>query len=278
MVMVNFLVSRGRWLPFLLFAILLGCSSRAAEPGTAELSSDRQLVIFSAASLTEAFRALSEAFEAEQPGVEIILNFAGSQQLAQQLGQGAPADLFASANERQMTAVIDTGRVVAGSQQIFAANRLVIVYPSENPGDLQTISDLARPGLRLLLAAPEVPVGQYAQEFLDKTAAEPAYGPDFAAGARSNVVSFEENVRAVLSKIVLGEADGGIVYQSDLKAETANLLGQLPIPDELNIIASYPIAPISDSGQPALAAAFLDFVLSPAGQAVLAAHGFGRPI
>ena len=275
--MVDFLYACRRGAGLLLCLLLLGCSRQSSDLGTADASTNRQLVIFSAASLTEAFTELGAAFEADQPGVEIILNFAGSQQLAQQLGQGAPADVFASADERQMTAVIEAGRIEAGSEQIFATNRLVIIYPSDNPGGLETIMDLAQPGLRLILAAPEVPVGQYAQEFLDKTAEDQAHGTDYVTDVRGNIVSFEENVRAVLSKIILGEADGGIVYQSDLNAETADSLGQLPIPDALNIIATYPIAPISDSEQPALAAAFLDFVLSPAGQAILAAHNFNPP-
>ncbi len=261
----------------MLCLLLLGCLRQDSDLETADSRTEMQLIIFSAASLTEAFTELSIAFEAEQPDVEIVLNFAGSQQLAQQLGQGAPADIFASADERQMTAVITAGRVEAGAERPFATNRLVVVFPNDNPGNVQTLTDLAKPGLRLLLAAPEVPVGQYAQEFLDKAAAEPTYGPTYADGVRNNVVSFEENVRAVLSKIILGEGDGGIVYESDLSAETAATLRQLPIPESLNVIASYPIAPISDSNHPELTAAFIEFVLSPDGQAILAAHGFGPP-
>ena len=261
----------------LLFLALVGCNNQGAETEADGASTRGRLVIFSAASLTEAFTELAQTFEAEHPGVEVILNFAGSQQLAQQLAQGAPADIFASANERQMGAVIGAGRVNAGSQQLFAANRLILIFPSDNPAALQAISDLARPGLRLVLAAPEVPVGQYSQEFLDKTAADPAYGSEFAAGVQENIVSYEENVRAVLSKVVLGEADAGIVYQSDLNAETAATLGQIPIPDPLNTVALYPIAAISNSSQPELAAKFLNFILSPAGQAILAGYGFGPP-
>lgn len=275
--MVDFWSFKVRGVHILFCLLLLGCSNQASEPVTTGLATESQLIIFSAASLTEAFTELGEAFEAEQPGVEVVLNFAGSQQLAQQLAQGAPGDLFASADERQMEAVITAGRIDAGSQQTFATNHLVVIYPNGNPGNLESLGDLARPGLHLLLAAPEVPVGQYAQIFLDNAAADPAYGPDFTTGVRNNVVSFEQNVRAVLSKIILGEADGGIVYQSDLNAETAASLGQLSIPDSLNPVAQYPIAPLNDSQEPALAAAFLDFILSPAGQAVLAEHGFGLP-
>lgn len=261
----------------LLITILVGCSSQQGQQSENEQSSSGRLVIFAATSLTEAFTELAQTFKQEHPGVEIILNFAGSQQLAQQLAQGAPADIFASANEEQMEAVISAKRIDPGSEQIFAANRLVIIYPADNPGNLETIAGLANPGLRLILAAPEVPAGQYAQDFLDKTAADPTYGPDFAAKVQENIVSFEENVRAVLSKVVLGEADAGIVYQSDLNAETAANVGQIPIPDSLNTIAAYPLAAINNSSRPELAAEFLAFVLSPAGQAILANYGFNPP-
>lgn len=265
---------------FLLIVLLLSlvaCSGQDSGQTNNTASTSGRLVIFAAASLTEAFTELAQTFKLDHPGVEIILNFAGSQQLAQQLAQGAPADIFASANERQMEAVITAGRVDPNSEQIFSTNGLVIIYPASNPGNLQSIDDLAKPDLRIILAAPEVPVGQYAQEFLDKAAADPAYGQTFVVGVDDNVVSYEENVRAVLSKVVLGEADAGIVYQSDLSAESADSLGRLPIPDPLNAIASYPIAPITNSSQPELAAKFLDFVLSPAGQAILADFGFSPP-
>lgn len=265
---------------FLLIVLLLSlvaCSGQDSGQTNNTASTSGRLVIFAAASLTEAFTELAQTFKLDHPGVEIILNFAGSQQLAQQLAQGAPADIFASANERQMEAVITAGRVDPNSEQIFSTNGLVIIYPASNPGNLQSIDDLAKPDLRIILAAPEVPVGQYAQEFLDKAAADPAYGQAFTSGVDDNVVSYEENVRAVLSKVVLGEADAGIVYQSDLSAESADSLGRLPIPDPLNAIASYPIAPITNSSQPELAAKFLDFVLSPAGQAILADFGFSPP-
>lgn len=263
-------------LVILLFLGLAACSSQESGQDESGASGGR-LTIFSAASLTEAFTELIETYKVEHPGVEIILNFAGSQQLAQQLSQGAPADIFASANERQMEAAITAERVNAGSEQIFATNHLVIIYPADNPGNIENINDLANPDLRLILAAPEVPVGQYARDFLDKAAVDPAYGPAFIAGVEENIVSYEENVRAVLSKVVLGEADAGIVYESDLSAKSAASIGRLAIPDPLNTIATYPIAPISNSSRPELAAEFIDFVLSPEGQAILAEFGFSPP-
>jgi molybdate transport system substrate-binding protein len=264
----------------LVIVLLLGlaaCNSQESGSGETDASGSGRLVIFSAASLTEAFTELAQTFKLDHPEVEIILNFAGSQQLAQQLSQGAPADIFASANERQMEAAITAERVSAGSEQIFATNRLVIIFPADNPENIESINDLANPDLRLILAAPEVPVGQYAQDFLEMAAADPAYGPAFMSGVEGNIVSYEENVRAVLSKVVLGEADAGIVYQSDLSAESAESIGRLSIPDSLNKIATYPIAPISSSSRPELAAEFIEFVLSSAGQAILADFGFSPP-
>lgn len=276
--MIDLLSSWRRVAGFLLLCLfLVTCSNGESGVRTAVSPTERQLIIFSAASLNEAFTALTEAFEEQQPGVDVILNFAGSQQLAQQLAQGAPADLFASANERQMEAVISAGRIDEKSDRIFATNRLVVIYPADNPADLHSLTELAQPDLRLILAAPEVPVGQYAQDFLDKTAVDPAFGPAYAAGVRDNIVSYEENVRAVLSKVLLGEADAGIVYQSDLNSVTAHSLGQLTIPEALNIIAAYPIAPVNNSVHPELTADFLEFLFSPAGQTILADYGFSPP-
>jgi molybdate transport system substrate-binding protein len=206
--------------------------------------------------------------------VTVALNLAGSQQLAHQLSQGAPADVFASADQRQMAAAVSTGRIAAGAARIFAGNRLVLVFPPANPGRLATLSDLARPGLRLIVTAEEAPAGAYAQAFLANAAADPAFGPGFKAAVLQNVVSYEENVRAVLSKVLLGEADAGIVYVSDAQAAGPGELGQLAIPPDLNVIAAYPIAPLADSSRPELAAAFIAFVLGPEGQQILAAHGF----
>jgi molybdate transport system substrate-binding protein len=136
------------------------------------------------------------------------------------------------------------------------------------------LQDLAQPGLNLVLAAAEVPVGQYSLDFLDKAAQDPAFGAGYEDAVRANVVSYEENVRAVLTKVVLGEADAGIVYTSDIAGEAAGQVDRLDIPDELNTIASYPIAALNDSPNAAAARAFVDFVLSPAGQGILAEHGF----
>lgn len=232
------------------------------------------LNVLAAASLTESFTDLGQKFETAHPGTKITFNFAGSQQLAQQIRQGAPADVFASANMAQMAITFDSGRIVSGTQQVFARNRLVVVYPKDNPGKVAALGDLTKPGLRLILAAKEVPVGQYALDFLDKAARDPAFGPEFKAGVLKNVVSYEQNVKAVLSKVVLGEADAGIVYSTDAASEKSGKTARLDIPDALNSIAVYPIAALGDSAQPELATAFVDLTLAPLGQDLLAEYGF----
>jgi molybdate transport system substrate-binding protein len=245
-----------------------GCrDERAAD-------SPARLTVFAAASLAEAFGELAARFEAGREGVTVALNLAGSQQLAHQLSQGAPADVFASADQRQMAAAVSTGRIAAGAARIFAGNRLVVIYPSANPGRLEGLPDLARPGLRLVLAAAEVPAGGYAQAFLANAAADPAFGAGFQAAVLRNVVSYEENVRAVLSKVLLAEADAGVVYASDAQAARPDALGELAIPLGLNVTAAYPIAPLTDSLRPELADAFVAFVVGPEGQQILARHGF----
>jgi molybdate transport system substrate-binding protein len=267
----------------LLVALLGGCmelgvravvtpAEEATGAETTAISGD--LVVFAAASLTEAFEQIGEEFAAAHPDSAVTFNFAGSQQLAQQLGQGAPADVFASANNSQMEVAVEAGRVISGAPRTFVRNRLVVIYPADNPAGLTTLQDLAQPGLKLVLAAPAVPVGGYSLDFLEKASATVDYGEVFSPTVLSNVVSYEENVRAVLSKVALGEADAGIVYTSDIAGDAAEQVGRIDIPDELNTIATYPIAPVADARQPEAAQAFIDLVLSTEGQAVLARHGF----
>jgi molybdate transport system substrate-binding protein len=263
---------RRPFIVLLLVALLAACA-----PSTATVSPPRQpvtLTVFAAASLTDAFNEIKEGFEAAHPGVTVIYNFAGSNALAAQLGQGAPADVFASANNTQMNAAIEAGRVVSGTTRTFARNRLVVIVPTGNPGGVAALQDLARPGLKIVLAAAEVPVGQYSLDFLDKAVQDAAFGATFKDAVLANVASYEENVRSVLTKITLGEGDAGIVYTSDISGDATDQVERLDIPDALNTIASYPIGAIQDSAQAEMAQAFLDYVLAPEGQTVLASYGF----
>src|SRR4051812_38575530 len=230
-------------------------TAEATAGGGANLSGN--LTVFAAASLTGAFGQIGKDFEAAHPGTKVTYNFAGSQQLAQQLQQGAPADVFASANAKQMQVAVDAGRVVSGTARTFVRNRLVVIYPKENPAAISTLQDLAKPGVKLILAAAEVPVGGYSLDFFKKASSNVGFGDTYSETVMSNVVSFEDNVRSVLSKVALGEADAGIVYTSDVTGDGADQVGQLEIADDLNTIASYPIATISDGVNPDLAQAFM---------------------
>ena len=231
------------------------------------------LNVFAAASLTDAFNEIGAAFGAANPGVSVVFNFAGSNQLAAQIAAGAPADVFAAADAAQMAAAVASGRIDAGAARPLATNRLVVVVPAGNPAGIATLQELATPNTLLVLAAGEVPVGRYALAFLDRAAADAAFGGGFRAAVLANVVSYEANARGVLNKVALGEADAGIVYASDLMGAAG--VGSLAIPDALNVVAAYPIAPLNDSAQPELAASFVAWVLGEAGQAVLADYSFG---
>jgi molybdate transport system substrate-binding protein len=259
----------------LIFAgcVLVAAPSPAARPGAAASADAVTLHVFAAASLTEAFGEIGQDFTAAHPGTEVVFNFAGSNQLATQIGAGAPGDVFASANNTQMNMAIESGRIISGTQRTFVRNRLVVITPADNPAGLTVLADLAVPGTKIVFAAQEVPVGQYTLDFLDKAAADGALGAGYKDAVIANVVSYEENVRAVLAKIVLGEADAGVVYTSDVGA-AAEDVNQIEIPDALNTIASYPIAALNDSPNPKLAQQFVDYVLAPEGQQDLAVYGF----
>jgi molybdate transport system substrate-binding protein len=252
----------------LIAALLVACAGPPAASQPAET-----LNVFAAASLADAFEEIGAGFRAANPGVELAYNFAGSQQLAAQIAEGAPADVFASANRTQMQAAIAGSRVISGTEQVFARNRLVLITPADNPAGISTPADLAKPGVRLILADSAVPVGQYSLDFLAKASALPGYSAAYSQTVLANVVSYEENVRSVLTKVALGEGDAGIVYTTDAALE-AQQVAQIAIPDELNTVAAYPIAPLADSPRAALAQKFIDYVLGPEGQGVLMRYGF----
>lgn len=241
--------------------------------GLARAQDEAELVVFAAASLTDTYEVIGAAFEEANPGVTVRFNFGGSSTLATQLIQGAPADVFASANDAQMTAALDEGRI-AEPVQVFATNQLVVIVPADNPAAIEALRDLANPGVDLILAAPEVPVRVYTDTMLARLAADPVYGQGYADAVIDNLVSAEPNVRQVSAKIALGVADAGIVYASDVTPDIADAVLTLPIPATFNTTATYPIAITNDSAHPELARRFVDFVLSEAGQAILAESGF----
>lgn len=230
----------------------------------------QSLTVFAAASLTDAFTEIGAAFDAANPGVTITFNFAGSQALRTQIEEGAPADVFASASGKEMDALVTGTFVTADVAQVFLSNKLVVILPADNPAALEKLEDLANPGIKLVLAAEEVPVGKYARQALDLMDA--SFGTGFKDKVLANVVSNEDNVKQVVAKVQLGEADAGIVYVSDSIA--APELKSIEIPTNLNAVAKYPIAPLVKSENADLAAKFIEYVLSSEGQAVLAKWGF----
>jgi molybdate transport system substrate-binding protein len=254
-----------------LSAALLAFAGATAATAATPAGRDEPLMVFAAASLTDAFAEAADSLARE--GIAVRFSFAGSQQLALQLEQGARADVFASADARAMQKVRDAGRV-DGEPRAFAYNRLAAIVPAANPARITRLEQLGRPGVKLVIGADAVPVGHYAREVLTKLAREPGYGADFARRALANVVSEEENVRGVVAKVALGEADAGIVYRSDVTAAVAKRVRVIEIPASANVTASYPVAVLRDAAHPKPAAAFVAYLRSAAGQRLLARHGF----
>jgi molybdate transport system substrate-binding protein len=270
----------GRHRPGALFATALGLLLLAGcgEAGSAGSASDGEVVVFAASSLKDAFEKLGAGLK--DKGINTTFNFAGSQALAAQLAQGARADVFASADARNMEAAVSSGSVVNGTQRLLLTNKLVMVVAPGSAGQVSTIEDLARPGLKLVLADPSVPAGNYSLQVVEKLSADSGYGAEFKEKVLANVVSRENNVRQVVAKVQLGEADAGIVYATDAKAPSATPgaaeLGTIEIPGRYNVIASYYIAPIKDAAHAQAAQRFVEYVLSDEGQRTLEEYGFGR--
>ena len=244
--------------------------------------SDREtLTVFAAASLTQAFTEAAAAFEQEHPEYSVRLNFDGSQRLRVQLDHGARADVFASADERQMDLARESG-LLASEPITFATNTLVVAVFTQAGAEtgnthtgvtVNTLADLAGKDVKLVLAHPEVPAGRYAREVIESLAEDPRFGPQYAAQLLGNVVSEEPNVRGVLQKVALGEADAGFVYASDLNSVKDILV--LPVPPEANVVAVYPVAVLRDAANIESAETFIQFLTSPRGQRILQNHGFG---
>ena len=248
------------------------CAPASQRAGDAETT----LTVFAAASLSESFRALATAYEAAHPDTSVALNFAGSQTLRTQLEHGASADVFASANWEHMATVREAG-LLGNAPEYFAANRLAVITPVDSDA-VQTLSDLAVPGVSVAVASAQVPAGAYARDALDKMSMDEAYPDDFAAAVLSNVVTNETSVRGVAQKVALGEVDAGIVYETDAAADQyAAAIRMLEIPLEYNPAAQYPIAALSTGPQLEAALSFIRFIQDDSGQAILREFGFVPP-
>jgi molybdate transport system substrate-binding protein len=250
----------------LIAATALACNREATDDAPA-----REVTVFAAASLREAFTSLAKKLEGTRPGTHVVLSFAGSQTLRAQIEQGAPVDVFAAADQRHMQALVAQKRVL--EPRPFAKNELVVVVSKAKQGALIALKSLPE-AERIVLGGAEVPIGAYTARVLD--AASRDFGSDFRARVEAKVVSREPDVRQVLAKVSLGEADAGIVYRTD--AMTANdRVSIVSIPSAYNVVAEYPVAITASAPQPELARAFVELLLSAEGQRVLAGQGFLPP-
>lgn len=238
-------------------ALLSACGS-SGSPSTSSLSGTAS--VFAAASLTASFNAIGTAFQAAHPGVTIKFNFGGTPTLVTQIEQGASADVLASADTTNMDK-LKTDGFTAGTPQVFAHNKLEIVVAAGNPKGITGLADLTKPGVIYITEAPTVPAGKYALQILAN------------ANVKVTPKSLETDVKSVVSKIELGEADAGIVYVTDVTA-AGNKVAGVPIPDSVNVIATYPIVAVKGTKNADIANAFIAYVLSADGQATLQSFGF----
>ena len=254
-------------------AVAAGACAAAASQDAAPADT---VTVFAASSLAEPFRAVADAFEAENPGARVTFNFAGSQALRTQLEHGARADVYASAHWDHMAA-ISQASLLGNTPEYFATNRLAVVAPIDSNA-VQSLDDLVRPGVSIAIASEEVPAGAYARATLKLMAESEDFAADFADSVLANVVTHETNVRAVAQKVTLGEVDAGMVYETDARtAQRDSSLRVIEIPLQFNPAAEYPIASLGEAANPQVALDFIAFVQGDDGQAILREYGFAPP-
>ncbi len=269
--------------------IAAGCSgagsSSAATTGVSPIPTVRPsappsapdgagLTVFAAASLKKAFGDIQTAYEAANPGVRLTMSFGASSALETQIEQGAPADIFASADTKNPQLLVDGG-FATGPVVNVTRNALTVIVPTANPGGITSPIDLARPGLKIIAAGADVPITKYSDQLLDNLADVSGYPADFAAKVKANIVSREDNVAAVLAKIELGEGDAAIVYVTD--AKNSSKVTPVAAPPAANVPAAYGAVPVKASKEPAAAAALIAWLVGPGGQAILSKYGFQPP-
>ncbi len=270
---------------------LAACSSGGASPSAsaaasaapttaasastgASTAAGAALTIYGAASLKGVLDRAKAAYEAANPGTTLTISTDSSAALETQIEQGAPADVFLSADTANPKKLVDK-HLAAGDPVSFATNKLTIVVPASNPAGIRSPADLARPGVKVIAAGDSVPITKYATQLVQNLAREPGYPADFVAAYAANVASKEDNVKALIAKVELGEGDAGIVYVTD--ARTSDTVTRIDVPDAANVPATYDGVVVGASRNPAAARAFLDWLAGPGGQAILTSLGFLPP-
>lgn len=233
----------------------------------------KEITAFTAASLTGAFGEIGQMYKNES-NTSIAFNFDGSQVLRTQIENGAYADVFASANTKQMNALKNEGLMNNSSISIFTRNKLALIVPKDNPANIHNLTDLAKPGIKIFIGTKDVPVGDYAMQIINKLGNDSAYGQDYKKKVMANIISQETNVNYVVTKVALGEADVGFAYVSDITEELASKVDKVEIPNKYNVIAEYPIGILKQSKYPAEAKKFIDLVKSDKSTAILEKYGF----
>jgi molybdate transport system substrate-binding protein len=254
-----------------IIGVIIAVLLLAASAGYAQET--KELTVFTAASLTGAFGEIGQMYKNET-NISVVFNFDGSQALRTQMENGAYADVFASANQKQMNAVKNDGLMNNSSIVIFTKNKLSLIVPKGNPAKIINLSDLAKPGLKIVMGTKDVPVGDYALQIISKLGNDSAYGPDYKTKVLANVISQETNVNYVVTKVALGEADVGFAYVSDITEDLTRKVDKIDIPDEYNVVAQYPMGILLESKYPVQSQEFMSRVLSDKGKAVLEKYGF----
>lgn len=258
----------------LMLGLIAAAGCTGAQPSDGQSPDRKELVVFAAASITGALTDIAQEYEAAHPDTKIVLNFDNSQALCTQIDHGARADLFLSASPTQMTALQGKGAIDNDTVRIVAKNQLALIVPDANAAGIYGVSDLARPGIRLVLGTGTAPFGDYTRQVIAKMADDEAYGPEFRDAVMANVISEEPTVPSLVAKLRLGEADAGIAYVSDVSAGDRDALTTIPLPEQYAVIATYPLGILTGSRSREQALAFAEYIVSPEGTAVLARYGF----
>lgn len=256
-----------------IFAVVIAALVLSTTVGLCAEQQPKELTVFCAASLTGAFGEIGQMYKNET-NINVVFNFDGSQVLRTQIENGAYADIFVSANAKQMNLMKNEGFMNNSSITVFTKTKPIIIVPKDNPAKIQNVSDLAKPGIKIVIGTKDVPIGDYTLQILAKLANDSIYGSEFRKKVMANVVSNETNVNYVTSKVALGEADAGIAYKSDITKDMAAKITKIEIPDKSNVIAEYPMGILKQSKYPVQSQEFMNLVESDKGMAVLEKYGF----